>query len=488
MIRHLPAILLAAVLCTLTACRKDDLPLTTSASAPAVWLAGTAGAEAAFTLTAPASWTLTTGGDGYEVVPTSGAAGQTPITVRSLTENTAPGHTTLGSIVVHTEPDQTLRLEVLQRPATAPHAFLFVFIGTSLQRFFDWNLKAALAAMTPQIPGDGRVAALCYREGVWQIAELDCDPMTGRSAITTLKTFDHPDRSRPEFLTEVLNEMMQLIPASSYGVVFGGHGTGWVPKSSSRSGRSPAPRETTPPDPCPITRYFGEEGSIFDIDQIAASLQATGVRFEYLIFDDCFMSNIETLYSLRESSRYIVASPCEILGEGFPYGYVIPALFAGEDPTPERLQRVCEKFYNYYLSEYNPVYPSGCIALTRCDELEALADVSQQLFASASKTCDPSQLQSYEGMTSHLFYDFRQYAEQVATDAGALDLFREQFDRTFPPECRLHTPSFYSWHSRPLMLPINYYSGVTCSAPAQLYSTENRQTAWWRKVLGDTAE
>ena len=490
MIRNKLMLLLAAVLCTLTACRKDDIPSpkNLAVSATSVWLDGTAEAEATFTLTSSASWMLTVEGDGYEVIPTSGPAGEHPITVRSLAANTASRRATLGRIVVHMEQqDEALRVEVIQRPATAPHAFFFVFIGTSLQQFFDRNMEAALAAMNAEIPGDGRVAALCCNRWQWQIAELRYDPATMRTEQTTLHLFDHPDRSRPEFLTEAISEMMRLVPAREYGLVFGGHGTGWLPKGCDMFGseaEAARARKAAAADPYPITRYFGEPGSQFDIAEIAASLKATGARFEYLIFDDCFMSNIETLYTLREAARYIVASPCEIMGDGFPYGYVIPALFAEDRTVPERLQQVCEGFYRYYLTEYNPRYPSGCIALTDCDELEALAQAAHPLFATATAPYAPEQLQSYEGLPRHLFYDLLQYAELTATDMGALDAFRAQFDRAFPPECRLHTPSFYSWYSRPNLLPITYYSGVTCSIPSELYPAEVRQTEWWQEVTG----
>ncbi len=149
-----------------------------------------------------------------------------------------------------------------------------------------------------------------------------------------------------------------------------------------------------------MARYYGESGSAFDVDEIAGSLQATGIRFDYIIFDDCFMSNIETLYVMRNTARYILASPCEVMDKGFPYQYVIPALLAPEALLEDRLQQVCEKYYDFYL--------------------------------------------------------------------------------TFPPACRFNTPSFYSWYSRPLLIPIDYYSGVTCSAPSDVYPSENRQTEWWQ--------
>lgn len=377
---------------------------------------------------------------------------------------------------------------VPQRPAVASRSFFFFFIGTDLQKFFDANLRAALSAMDATMLGDGRVAAfyrnVSDREKRWEIAELHYDAARREGVMTTVERFEDIDRSDPAFITGVIEKMKAHFPAREYGLAFGGHGSGWLPVGSSIYGPGVAAgtlaERKIASDGYPVTRYYGETGSVFDIDEIADALTATGTYFDYVIFDDCFMSNIESLYALRHTARYILASPCEVMGEGFPYRYVVPALMASDVALEDRLQAVCGKYYDFYLNEYDPRYPSGCIALADCSQLEALAEAARQLFATASRTCDPTQLQHYEGLARHLFYDFRQYAEQIATDDAALAAFGEQFDQTFPPACRLHTPSFYSWYSRPDLIPIVYYSGVTCSAPSSLYQAENRQTEWWR--------
>ncbi len=483
---------LCALLCAFAASCGSDPEASEapelSVSVRSVSLAGAADAEASFSVTAGAPWSLAVEGGGFGVSAAGGKAGTATVTVRSAAANDERTRRDLGRIVVRLNSGaRSAEVAVSQRPAEASHAFFFFFIGTSLQSFFDANLRHALESMNAAVPGDGRVAAFCRRNGTWQIVELAYDPATNEAAMIPLREVADPDRSSPEFLTRTLAEMMELIPAAGYGVAFGGHGTGWLPAGYSVYGpaigfdtfgrRTPAAD-----DPWPVTRYFGEKGSLFDIGDISNALAATGVRFDYLIFDDCFMSNIETLYTLRRNARYIVASPCEIMGDGFPYRYVIPALFGGERPLNERLHEVCERFYRYYLSEYDPSFPSGCVALTDCDRLEALAEAARPLFATASAACDPERLQSYEGLPRHLFYDFLQYAEQVAADSRALDAFRARFDEAFPPDSRFHTPSFYSYYSRPDMRPIDFYSGVTCSAPSELYPAENGATEWWQAV------
>ena len=49
-------------------------------------------------------------------------------------------------------------------------------------------------------------------------------------------------------------------------------------------------------------------------------------RFDYILFDACFMGSVEVLYELRHSARYFIASPAEILADGFPYHLILPYL------------------------------------------------------------------------------------------------------------------------------------------------------------------
>ena len=76
-----------------------------------------------------------------------------------------------------------------------------------------------------------------------------------------------------------------------------------------------------------------------DISELAAAIDGSGVRFDYLLFDACFMSSVEALYDLRRAADYIVASPCEVMAHGFPYDTVIPSLFADDGARSYRPTR-----------------------------------------------------------------------------------------------------------------------------------------------------
>ena len=62
------------------------------------------------------------------------------------------------------------------------------------------------------------------------------------------------------------------------------------------------------------------------------------------------MSCVEVAYDLRHAAQYIIASPTEIMGDGFPYGTVAP-LFFRETLDP---QAICSAFVDHYRNLTTP--------------------------------------------------------------------------------------------------------------------------------------
>ena len=140
------------------------------------------------------------------------------------------------------------------------------------------------------------------------------------------------------------------------------------------------------------------------------SIEYSGIELDYILFDACFMSNIEAVYDLRNSAKYIIASPCEIMGKGFPYHRTLPHLF-GESYN---LRSAAESYYLFYRDEYNGSARCGSVALYDCAEVEALAEATKIVMQSANLDIDTSKLQTYEGQTEeHHFYDFGEYSFSI---------------------------------------------------------------------------
>lgn len=112
-------------------------------------------------------------------------------------------------------------------------------------------------------------------------------------------------------------------------------------------------------------------------------------------------------------------------------------------------------------------------------DITELADVMRRINRTPAAEYDPNTLQTYEGLSPHLFYDMGQYVSVRCSDAALLDEFAECFDAAFPPESRLHTDGFYSAYNN-RMNPITHYSGITISEPSTKFTEENRATNWYR--------
>ncbi len=54
----------------------------------------------------------------------------------------------------------------------------------------------------------------------------------------------------------------------------------------------------------------------------ARGIVGAGVKMEYILFDDCYMSSVEVAYELKEATRFLIASTSEMMAYGMPYATV----------------------------------------------------------------------------------------------------------------------------------------------------------------------
>lgn len=487
MIRIFRHTLCLALLLTLAACEKDREPRI-EVSTGEVHLPGDASSGAAFTVSAEEPWTLSYTGEGFTVTPAGGARGETTVTVTATEINSAKARRKLGTITVHYPANMgDYPVEVYQRPAVATQTLLLYMPGRSLIAYYEHNIEGISAAVTNRIPGDGRIL-VCYQPEKHSSAvlqEIRYDPATDQCQRTTLKTYDGFNAGNPEKVRQLFTDAAETAPAQRYGLIIGCHGKAWIPAASGSipySLQRPAEDDVWATAPgAKQTRSFGDKGYELDITELNAAFEAQRFRFDYLIFDDCFMANIETLYDLRSTVGYVVASPCEIMGDGFPYDRIIPHLFE-ETAVSERLAKTCREFWNLYENEYqNTIWKeqSGCISLAVLSELDGLAGVMRRINEKEKQPFELSELQYYKGGSTPLFYDLGHYVGLSCGDPALVDEFTAQLDRAFPADSRLHTARFYSAYGQGNH-EVHHYSGVSVSEPSTRYAAENRLTNWYR--------
>ena len=360
---------------------------------------------------------------------------------------------------------------------------IFYFAGTDLTFYFYKNISAIKEALRQDIKGDSRVI-LFFQQGEKNSAEIiELTYKNGLCEEQKLAVHDLPKQMDADNLSFFLKEIMRHAPSDKYNLIIGSHGLGWIPMGATPDGSAASLKRTSEKDSFwqqtgnMQTRFIGETGNpqnAFDIPILAQAIEKTGVQFEYILFDACFMANVESAYDLRNSAKYIVGSVCEIMGAGFPYNTVLPYLLQNRG-TSYNLDSVCQAFNTFYHDNYSY---SGSISVINCTELEALANAMKQVNLGATRSYDLDQIQFYEGQSRHVFFDLGDYVEKMCDDEELKSAFTDQLDRTV--EVRYTLNKFYSAYGKSGKYDITSYSGLNTSAPAIVYTSDYSQTSWYK--------
>lgn len=251
------------------------------------------------------------------------------------------------------------------------------------------------------------------RSGTPKLSQYTVDGKGGASGEVVLKTYEEQNSLDPEVMRGVFSDIFAFAPSSSYGLVMSSHATGWLP-------------------PDTHTRSFGQDGTgKMDIPLLAQVLSdVTDKPFDYILFDACLMADVEVMYELRHTADYIIASPAEVIGAGFPYDRLMAYLYS--DEVADYTLALPRAYIDYYAAY---AYPWGTVSVVRCDEMDGLArEVGGILAAHADKLSqlDVRSLQRYDRQAIGFTYsavDLKDFVETLSGSDG-LDGFSTQLGRT----------------------------------------------------------
>lgn len=426
-----------------------------------------------------------------------GAEGMIDITV--VETNTTDSERKLGTITVQLtdNPACKVSIDVWQRTALAERTMMFYYLGMSLKSFYDTNLENVEKVVKEEKVGNSRVLVFMQSSNYsGKLFEVFYDKGLGAIVRDQIATYDLPQLYSEQMVGQILQDMTKRAPAKEYGLYIGSHGKGWIPKNSVSTGGSGSSSYSTfsaehlesiwtPAPGAIMVRHIGDTTSTqIDTTELAGAIRSTGCHFDYIIFDACYMANVEAAYDLRDVTDYILGSACEIISDGMPYKDILP-IMASDSPLLERLNSSAKSFVDYYKTHKEGAYISACSAVINCRELDALAEATKRVNGSL-KRIDPNTVQSYDGINltrnpTHIFFDIEDYVLKSCTDAAAVAAFSEQLGKSVSG--LHHTKTFYSAYNNKAN-PIDYYSGLTTSAPIMLhamsaYVTEWKECAWY---------
>lgn len=379
-----------------------------------------------------------------------------------------------------------------ETPSTLKTVFVYMpWTGNSgsLLSSFRTNLEDMKAALLATGLNRERVVVL-LAETASSARMFELTVADGVCTEQPLQTYTNPSYTTSEGIATLLSDMKAFAPAESYSMIIGSHGMGWV-HASTYNRLKPRRSAGMDFDERPsLTRFFGSAtaGYQADVETLAEALTRSNLKMEYILFDDCYMSNVETAYSLKDVTHYLVGCTSEMMIYGMPYQTVFPYLLGNTNYS-----RVCEgliSFYNSYTIE-GKAYPYATIGVTDCSQLEALAEVMKRVNeahpynAEAMDIASVQPLDGFKATYGTLFYDLGDYVRMLCTDDDALLAeFNAQLAQAVP--YKAHTERFYSntlsWlDGEDGTVEIKAFSGLSVSDPSDnRYASDKQTTAWWK--------
>ena len=322
-----------------------------------------------------------------------------------------------------------------------------------------------------------------------------------------LKEYEGASYASAEGIADILNEVKTQASALNYALIVGAHGCGWTyasdwnrypyyarpsvtrPSDSALSGYSAADNSATGissfsgiqfgPDPnAPLTRFFGSVSlaeNAMDISTLAEGIRESGLKMQYILFDACYMSNIETAYELKDVTNYMIASGSEIMAAGLPYR----SMWSYLNSSTPNYSSIVSTSVNFYK---NSSAPFCNLAAIDCRQVEKLASVMKDINAEnqlpASVNLDS--IQHLDGFRPNLFYDLETYVDSLHPSGYLLDQFKSQLKLTI--KASDHTDEAYTCIYSSDSFKIKNYCGITISDPSQhsVAIKGREKTGWWK--------
>lgn len=219
-------------------------------------------------------------------------------------------------------------------------------------------------------------------------------------------------------MTQVLKDMINVSTTERFGLITGSHASTWL--NSIYFSRS---------------RSFGQDGAGTDntiqISDMVNALEDTGHKFDFILFDACFMGTVEMSYAFKDIADYQLASTMEVPAYGFPYDVFMKDLYEG---TADGYRKVCDSYVEFYEERYKDGYQSwGTISLVDSKEVPAMTNLIKQEIAGHKEALADYDVKSLQEYGRHggpdIAYDLEQFIGDL--NGGSVPAtFKAQLDKT----------------------------------------------------------
>ncbi len=301
--------------------------------------------------------------------------------------------------------------------------------------------------------------------------------INSRGGVDTLKIYDNSTVGQSAArMSEVLDDMAELAPARDYGMIFWGHGSGWLEDGIMET-ESPAIETYS---------YGGELGTQWrwmNITTLAEVLAGRGLSFIH--FDCCYMASVEVLYQLRAVADRIVAYSTEILAWGMPYDRTVKYYFQ-EEPD---LNAVAETIFDFYLHIDDNVsmaelggrpdrYRMCTVSVLNTSAAQRLAEATRAIYShNTTGTPDGYSPQPFTTSRPYYYCDFASYVNALDADPSLM----AEFDAAMDDVVELELATEQIWGQ----LDIREHSGLSTfimNSDADAFKKNYHRLDWFNDV------
>lgn len=324
------------------------------------------------------------------------------------------------------------------------------------------NLRSMIASMTPELSAYNSLIVFVDRPGANSVL-LD----VRNNMCDTVKVWDENlSSSSPDVLSMVEDYVFKAYPAMSYGLVVSSHGTGWVPASTLHyidpnkyalplGGMRPASLPLTKALCCEITS--ANKMKWMEVADMSEAIPYG--QFDFILFDACMMTVVETISELYGKTRYVIGSSVEIMSIGFPYSAIMRDMFNGNYAD------VCRKCYEFYNSKTGTERTCG-VALIDVDKIREVAFAFKTLVDNSTVNVDGIDLyhdvQRCDRYRNPVMFDLLDVAEKLKPSEPYLADFKRVLSGC--------VSSCYHTEYVCKELKLDRYCGLNCYLPVSKYA------------------
>lgn len=326
-----------------------------------------------------------------------------------------------------------------------------------------------------------------------------------------IKTYDGAIYNSAEGFAGLLNDVKQHAEALNYALIIGGHGCGWTyaddwkaypyyakpyPGSIGTEWNSTANSNVLHSNSSdethfsgiyfgndldnPLTRFFGSvslQSHAMDVSTLAEGIKMSGIKMQYILFDVCYMANVETAYELKDATNFMIATSSEMLAAGIPYRSIWSYL---NSPTPN-YSSIVSTTVNFYKNSDAPYCNMSAVDCRQLDNLASvMKDINSKYQLDSSIELDS--IQPLGGFQPNLFYDLNVYVDSLHPSGYIKEQFTNQLKATVKAESHTDAVITALGLTKSDVIQVKSFSGLSISDPSThpVALKGKEKTAWWK--------